>query len=335
MEKVIYSSGVNTIYELADAYKLVNQKGNFAILDKDEKILSKIVQLLHGERSFYYNENSKMFYLNIFENGIGKFYCSLRQLVITVAMDGDFEKNLETVRNKTILLVNETEHWNLKRENLEYTAADNNINTFYDDGKYFYIRHNKTGYTVRTDLDKEFNEFLRKYRWAYSVGCKTLGTFFGKNQRNYISIHQLVRIYFDSDEENMEDLESWTKILRQAMKKVRINVDHLDSDKNNCCQDNLTWIKSKDNIKKSNLTKKLNQNPFKCKVKVSENAIHMSAGYAVDNFNIEVTMIYESVSDFVEGIKNFWYDGILCDVNGMKISLPVIPKEYFGMKATQ
>ena len=56
MEKIVYRSGVNTFYELDNAYKLVDRKGKFAILDKDEKLLMKIIELLQGERSFYFNE---------------------------------------------------------------------------------------------------------------------------------------------------------------------------------------------------------------------------------------------------------------------------------------
>ena len=148
MEKIVYRSGVNTFYELDNAYKLVDRKGKFAILDKDEKLLMKIIELLQGERSFYFNEGNGAFYLNIYENGRGKYYCSLRQLVVAFNMDGDFEQNLNTVKNNTVLLVNDKEDWNLKRSNLEFTGIDNNVNTFYSDGKNFFIRHNKTGYVV-------------------------------------------------------------------------------------------------------------------------------------------------------------------------------------------
>lgn len=333
MEKEIYKSGVNMIFELADAYKLVNKDGNYAIFDKNEKILSQIVELLNGERSFYYNKKTKMFYLNIFEEGIGKFFCSLRQLVISVEMDGDFDKNLEKVRNNVVLLVNEDEPWNLKRENLEFTGLDNNANTFYSDGKYFYIKHNKTGYTIRTDLNREFNDILKKHRWVYSAGRRAIGTFLGNNQKNFVTIYQFVRIYFDSNDK--KNITSWTKILLGAMKKLRINVDHLDSDIANCCSSNLTWMRAKDNCSKGALTKKLNQKPFKCSVKSSSDCIYMTCGYNANGLNIEMTSKYNDVEKFVKELKRFWNDGIITDGNEIEFELPVVPKEYFAEDTEQ
>lgn len=329
MEKVIYTSGVNIFYELDDGYKLVNQKGNFAILDKNIKLLLKIVELLQGERSFYFNEKTKMFYLNIFEDGTGKFYCSLRQLVVAVDMDGDFEENLKLVKNNTVLLINDEEYWNLRRNNLEFTGADNNRNTFFDDGKYFYVRHNKTGYTVRTDLDPNLNELLKQYRWGYSEGCKTLGAFLNNNQSNFIPIHRFVRIYYDRYNNNL-DMDSWNNVMKQVSKKTEINVDHLDTDKSNCCQENLIWMKFRDNARKSNLTKKLNRKPFRCKIKAYEDSLCMEAGYNADNMNLKIITNYEYVPDFVDAVREFWEHGILHDDAGREYKLPEIPKSYFN-----
>lgn len=334
MEKVIYMSGVNTFYELDDGYKLVNQKGNFAILDKNIKLLLKIAELLQGERSFYFNDKTRMFYLNIYEDGVGKFYCSLRQLVVAISMDGDFEENLNMVKNNTVLLVNDAEYWNLKRSNLEFTGADNNINTFFDDGKYFYVRHIKTGYTVRTDLDHNLNELLKQYRWGYSEGCKTLGAFLNNNQSNFIPIHRFVRIYYDRYNDDM-DIDLWNNVMKRVSKKAELNVDHLDSDRSNCCQENLTWMKFRDNTRKGNLTKKLNQKPFRCEIKASEYGLRMEAGYNANNMNLKITTNYKYVPDFVDAVREFWDHGILHDDAGREYKLPEIPKNYYKGKTQE
>lgn len=328
MEKIVYRSGVNTFYELDNAYKLVDRKGKFAILDKDEKLLMKIIELLQGERSFYFNEGNGAFYLNIYENGRGKYYCSLRQLVVAFNMDGDFEQNLNTVKNNTVLLVNDKEDWNLKRSNLEFTGIDNNVNTFYSDGKNFFIRHNKTGYVVKTDSDKDLNELIRQYRWSYSEGCKTLGTFLSERKNQFISIHRFVREYFDRCNDNM-DMESWNRVMKNLSHKAEINVDHLDSDKTNSCKNNLVWMKACDNIRKGNLTKKLNQDPFHCKVLATKYGIRMEAGYVADGNYFKVISNYENPADFVEALRQFWKCGVLCDDAGKEYKLPNIPYDYF------
>ena len=328
VERIIFTSGVNTFYEMDDAYKLVNQKENFVILDKNEKMLLKITELLQKKLALYFNSGNGVFYFSTYENGEVRYYCSLRQFVVAFNMGGNFEEKLNVVKSNTVLLVNDKETWNLKRENLEFTGIDNNINVFYTDGEYFYIKHRKMGYTIRTDLDEKFNELLKQYRWVYSEGCKTLGTYLEEGKSNFIAIHRFVREYFDCCNENM-NMNSWSRAMKKLSKKTEINVDHLDSDKMNCCQNNLVWMKARDNIRKGNLTKKLNQVPFRCKLVSSKYGIQMEAGYIDESYKLKIISNYENPSDFVDALRNFWKTGILQDDAGKEYKLPQVPEIYF------
>lgn len=69
MERIIFTSGANIFYEIDDAYKLVNQKENFVILDKNEKMLLKITELLQKKLALYFNSGNGAFYFSTYENG--------------------------------------------------------------------------------------------------------------------------------------------------------------------------------------------------------------------------------------------------------------------------
>lgn len=204
MERIIFTSGANIFYEIDDAYKLVNQKENFVILDKNEKMLLKITELLQKKLALYFNSGNGAFYFSTYENGEVRYYCSLRQFVVAFNMGGNFEENLNVVKS--------------------------------------------------------------------------------------------------------------------------------NSDKMNCCQNNLVWMKARDNIRKGNLTKKLNQAPFRCKLVSSKYGIQMEAGYIDESYGLKIISNYENPSDFVDALRNFWKSGILQDDYGREYKLPQVPERYFKEK---
>ena len=326
MEKV-YESGTNEFFELDDGYMIKNQNGDYAVFDKDIRILNKIKELLNGERSFYYNIPQKKFYFNKWSDKMFRFYCSLRQLIIAITMPGDFEKNLEEVKKYTVLLVNSDEWWNLRRTNLDYTGVDTKINTFYSDDEYFYIRHNESGFTVYTDIDKELNDLLKCYRWNYSENDRRLGTFL--NDTEFVSIYRFIKIFYDKRNTQDGNIENWIKTMKRVATKMDWSIDHLDSNRENCCKNNLTWIDRRDNSRKSNLTRKLNRKPFVCVPEICDHQIKMKAGYHAENCNIEFVTSYSEMDDFLNAINDFWQKGILHDAAGNKYYLPYVPKKYF------
>lgn len=143
MEKLVYKSGLTTIYECDNLYKIENADGYYMFTDRDERILEALKNLMEGRRSLYYSPVTSCLYIN----KDNKFVCNIRQLVVAATMDGDFQANLEAVKRSSVRVKNPADERNFCRGNLEYAKAaeDNSLNTFWDDGEYFYIRHNQQG----------------------------------------------------------------------------------------------------------------------------------------------------------------------------------------------
>lgn len=328
MEEIIYKSGQTSVYECEHNYRIVNEDGYFAFIDKDDRILGALNRLMEGRRSLYYSPIMRCLYLNI----NNKFVCNLRQLVVASTMDGDFFENLENVKRGCVKMKNPQDDRNFCRDNLEYTktSSDNTINTFWDDGEYFYIRHNPTGMVVKTDYLPPLNDLIKNKRWFYSKKFEMMVATKEKNCHKFIRLYSFIAAYssYNGKIDYEDHYDSWLGIMAEN----DMCVDHIDTDRNNCTSTNLAIVKRNQNIKKGNMTLKCNQAPFICAAVVLDDKISMAAGYNDGSTQIQACSSYTDFDDFITSLKEFYNSGIIKNENGTEIKLPQIPKEYLKGK---
>lgn len=331
MEKIIYKSGNNEIIEKKEFFEFRDRNGNRAIFDKEHKIVDQIKKMLQGRRSFSYNKKENIFYYNSYINCKVKYYCNLRQLIIASLMEGDFDKNLKIVKGYAIYLVDSEKYWDLRSSNLDYTGENGKVNIFYSTNQYFIVKHQESGFMVKTDINEELNEALKCYRWHYDPKYNRLVTFLGGYGNELVSIHQFIKFFYDMPDKNT-NVDMWILAMKRVGKRLQLSVDHLDSDRTNCCSANLVLMTRGENSRKSNLTKKLNTRPFICIPRLMYGNIDMKAGYHQDGKTILILRNFDSTEEFVQALVDFWKKGIIRDNTGIVYHLPQIPAKYFDSK---
>lgn len=323
MEKLVYKSGLTTIYECDNLYKIENADGYYMFTDRDERILEALKNLMEGRRSLYYSPVTSCLYIN----KDNKFVCNIRQLVVAATMDGDFQSNLEAVKRSSVRVKNPVDERNFCRSNLEYAKAaeDNSLNTFWDDGEYFYIRHNPTGEIAKTDYLPPLNELIRQKRWFYSKKFRMMIATKEKNRFEFIRLHSFVAVYPAYD--GSIDYEDYYNSCISIMAENDMCVDHIDTDRRNCTSSNLAIVKRNQNSAKRDITLKCNKAPFMCVAVSSGEKIGMAAGYDDGTTVIKANSVYTDFDAFIAALKDFYNNGRIRNMEGEIITLPQSPKE--------
>lgn len=329
MEEIVYKSGLTTIYGCDSLYKIENADGYFMFTDCDERILEALKNLMEGKRSLYYSPVTSCLYMNR-EN---KFVCNIRQLIVAALMEGDFWSSLEIVKKGSVKMKNPADEKNFCRSNLEFTKAaeDNSLNTFWDDGEYFYIKHNPTGEIAKTDYLPPMNELIRKKRWFYSKKYRMMVATKEKNRFEFMRLYSFVAVYPSYN--GSVDYEDHYDSCISMMSKNNMCVDHIDTDRSNCTSCNLVIVKREQNSAKSDITLKCNQSPFVCVAVSIGEKIGMAAGYDDGTTVVKANSVYTDFDDFIVALKDFYNNGRIRNMDGRIIELPESPKEQLkGVK---
>ncbi len=328
----IYKSCNTVVYECDNYYMIKNEHNNYAVVtDKNKKILEALSLVLGGKRSLQFNPNTNYFYIVLYdkENRKYKFFCNLRQLIVAATLEGDFYDNLKDVKKGQIKLKNVNKSDNYCFDNLEYSRAfeDSSINTFWDDGEYFYIKHNSSGFVVKTDLCEPLNNLIKRKRWYLNDAnnYKKLVAIKEENHLETMALHRYIAFYRYYNE--AKSYESWYEIYGRLLEKLKVCVDHIDNDLSNCTSSNLEIIKKGQNAEKGTLVLKCNKTPFKCNAFLEEDFIHLKMGYSDKDIDISVKSIYDNPADFINALKDFYCNGIVESGWHGRILLPQTPKE--------
>ena len=330
-EDIIFESdnGTNTIIEEQSKYLLLHKNGNCACFDHDRYILKAIIKAIEKDGNFQISKSNKLgFYI---ADHRGKMEYGLNQLIICTAYHkkmNDIKKGLTKYVDGNML--------NCCLDNLDCTKISNTISSTYTvahDEKYIYLKHS-CGQTAKLTYYPELYKIVRNLRWNYQKGTNAFYTVITRNhckERIDLSLHQLAYIYYRYHEVTHRNILSNIRSYKTNFSEYNLEVDHLDSERMNDCEYNISAMDKSINISKSNITTKIVYPFFHYAVYVND-TYRVAVGMYVDSTELdgEDEVIIQACQCntaelYVELLRRFYNEGLL--PNGERLHM--LPKKWY------
>lgn len=330
-EEIVFESanGANTIIDdkKNNLYLLLHSNGKCACFDHIEKILKAVMRAVENGGNFQISNSNKVgFYI---ADNRGKFRYGLNQLIISTA----YKKKLSDIK-KGRIIHSDNNILNCCLDNLDCTKITNAVSSPYTvmhDEKYIYLKHNNGQKAILTYYP-ELYKIVRNRRWDYQKGINAFYTVITKNHSKEIiqlTLHQLTYIFYHYQGVTHRNILSNIRAYKANFAKYNLEVDHLNSDRMNDCEYNISAMDKSLNISKSNITVKIIAPFFHYAVYVNDTykVVVGVYNYALEG-NEQIKMqAYQcdTAEAYVALLKQFFNEGVL--PNGERLS--VSPKKWY------
>lgn len=258
-EDIVFESanGANAIIDdkKNNLYLLLHSNGKCACFDHIEKILKAVMRAIDNDGNFQIsNSNKAGFYI---ADNRGKFRYGLNQLIISTA----YKKKLSDIK-KGRIIHSDNNILNCCLDNLDCTKIANAISSPYTvmhDNKYIYLSHSN-GQKAKLTYYPELYKIVKNHRWDYQKGINAFYTVITRNHSKEIiqlTLHQLAYIFYHYQGVTHRNILTNIRSYKSNFAKYNLEVDHLNSDRMNDCEYNISAMDKSLNISKSNITVKI------------------------------------------------------------------------------
>ena len=332
-ENIVFESdnGTNIIIDNGSTYILSHKNGICCCFDHEKKLLRQVINAIKCDGNFQVsNKNTMGFYI---ADSNGKMQYNLAQLIICTA----YHKRLQNIQHHNVKYI-DGNILNYCLDNLDCTAIPNSRKVLCDithDDKLIYVHckfREKTG--VLDYSPKLFKILsLSKFRWTYRKKSNTITSpiFIRQKRKGDVSLHQLAYIFYHYQEVTHRNILTNIRAYKANFAKCNLEVDHLDSDRMNDCEYNISAMDKLLNISKSNITAKIIA-PFFHYAVYANDAYRVAVGMYIDKPNADYEdemkiQMYQcnTAESYVELLKRFYDKGML--PNGE--CLPMSPKKWY------
>lgn len=334
-ENIVYESeknGTNIIIDNGSTYILSHKNGICCCFDHEKKLLRRVIKAIKCDGNFQVsNKNTMGFYI---ADSNGKMRYNLAQLIICTA----YHKKLQNIQHHNVKFI-DGNILNYCLNNLDCTAIPNSKKVVCDithDDKLIYVRCNNGEKTGILDYSPELFEilYLPSFRWIYDKKANTIISpiYIHQKRKGNVSLHQLAYTYYNYLNVNRNNMLSQIDQLKINCSKNQLQVDHMDSNRLNERQYNLSLMDQIVNVIKSNITNKIVYPYFHYCVYV-DGVYRVAIGMYVDSMKPDVEdevkiQAYQcdTADSYVELLRQFYDKGVL--PNGE--CLPMPPKKWYS-----
>lgn len=329
-EDIIFESekSTNIIINNGSTYILSHKNGICCCFDHEKRLLRRVIKSIKCDGNFQVsNKNTMGFYI---ADSSGKMRYNLAQLIICTA----YHKNLQNIQHHNVKYM-DGNILNYCLDNLDCTAIPNSKKVVCDithDNKLIYVHCKHGEKTAILDYSPELFEILSlpSFRWIYAKRLNTIISpiYIHQKRKGQVSIYQLSYVYLNYQNVNKNNILSQIKQLRLNCSKSGLQIDHLDSDRLNERQYNLSLMDQISNDRKSNITAKFIYPYFH--IAVYQNSIYKVVIGTYENGKGQSDMTIQAyqcnnVAQYLSLLKDFYNEGLFPDND----QLPVTPKELW------
>jgi hypothetical protein len=329
-ENIVFESDnrTNIIIDNGSTYILSHKNGICCCFDHEKKILRRVIKAIKRDGNFQVsNSNTMGFYI---ADNKGKMKYNLAQLVVCVA----YNKKLQNIQHHNVKFI-DGNILNYCIDNLDCTAIPNSrkvLCVITHNDRLIYVHCKFREKTGVLDYSPELFKILSlpKFRWTYTKKTNTITSpiYIHQEKIGNISLYQLAYICYNYENVNRRNILSRIKQFKLNCSKYELQVDHLDSDRLNERQYNLSLMDRIKNISKNNITAKFIYPYFH--IAVYQDGIYKVAIGTYGNKKCQSDMtiqVYQcnTVDQYLSLLKNFFNKGLFPDNN----QLPIAPKELW------
>lgn len=329
-EDIVFESdnAANTIIDDKSNYLLLHKNGCCACFDRDRRILKAIIKAIETDGNFQVsNKNTMGFYM---ADNKGKMKYNLAQLIVCTA----YHKKLQEIQHHNVKYI-DGNILNYCLDNLDCTAISNSrkvLCVITHDDRLIYVHCKFREKTGVLDYSPELFNILSlpKFRWTYIKKSNTITSpiFIHQRREGDVSLHQLAYICYNYQNVNSRNILSQIKQFKLNCSKSELQIDHLNSDRLNERQYNLSLMDQISNDSKSNITAKFIYPYFH--IAVYQKGIYKVVIGTYENKKGQSDMTIQAyqcntVAQYLSLLKDFYNKGVLPDND----QLPITPKELW------
>lgn len=317
-ENIIYESenGTNVIVDNGSTYILSHKNGICCCFDRNDKILKRVIKAIEQDGNFQVNDKNILgFYV---ADNTGKMKYTLGQLVISTV----YHKPISYIRRGKTRYLN-SNVLDCCLANLDNTKISNAVSSPYTvshDDKYIYIEHNNGQIGKLTYYQELYKIVKYQCRWDYQKSMNTFYTVITRKhskEKIYLTLHQLAYIFYHYQNVTHRNILSNIRSYKANFTKYNLEVDHLDSQRMNDCEYNISAMYKSLNSSKSNITAKIIAPFFHYAVYVNDTysvaiGMYMDGSRLDGKDEVKIQMYQCNTAElYVELLKRFYNEGVL------------------------